>query len=350
MAKKNKKERKNRLKSLILLLFLTVVLLSTSTYAWFTANRSLSISPINVQIAASSGLQISTNASDWKTLISNDDIEAGYSGHANQLPEELAPVSTVGTVASDRMSFFSGLVEGDADNGGAMSLTASACPAEAAGNSGDYIAFDIFLKVDDPTGGDIYLTNGSGVVSTAGQTDKGLQNAARYGFAILGNGASTLSAAQAQALTGGTTSIIVEPNYDTHTNTGVSNASTYYNQSTSAGSGQAALAYKGVKAAITTPIILVNTNPGGTADSTHFGDIGTLYRTNTAYSAGATTGYEAYKGTTKEAKLLNVFHLSTGITKIRVYMWVEGQDVDCENAASGSFLTYTLGFTLDDEE
>ena len=151
-------------------------------------------------------------------------------------------------------------------------------------------------------------------------------------------------------LTGGTTSIIVEPNYDTHTNTGVSNASTYYNQTTSAGSGQAALAYKGVKAAITTPIILVNTNPGGTADSTHFGDIGTLYRTNTAYSAGAATGYEAYKGATKEAKLLNVFHLSTGITKIRVYMWVEGQDVDCENAASGSFLTYTLGFTLDDEE
>ena len=31
-------------------------------------------------------------------------------------------------------------------------------------------------------------------------------------------------------------------------------------------------------------------------------------------------------------------------------MWVEGQDIDCENAASGSFLTYKLGLTLDNDE
>ena len=30
-------------------------------------------------------------------------------------------------------------------------------------------------------------------------------------------------------------------------------------------------------------------------------------------------------------------------------MWVEGQDVDCENAASGAYLTYKIGLTLDDE-
>ena len=31
-------------------------------------------------------------------------------------------------------------------------------------------------------------------------------------------------------------------------------------------------------------------------------------------------------------------------------MWIEGQDVDCENSASGAYLTYKLGFTLDDDE
>ena len=351
MAKNNKKERKNRLKSLILLLFLTIVLLSTSTYAWFTANRSVSIDPIHVQIAASSGLQISTNASDWKTLITNTDITGptGYTGHTNQFPGELAPVSTAGTITSGKLNFFKGLVEGDDDNGGAMSLTASATPAEAAGTSGDYIAFDIFLKVDDATGADIYLTNGSGVTVTSGEADKGLQFAARYGFVIQGNVPSTASAATAQALNGASAVYIVEPNYDAHRATGVTNASTYYNQTTTAGeSGVAAVPYKGVKATIVDPIVLINTNPGGSPSSTYFGDVTNLYRTNVAYS-NASANREAYKGATKETALLNIFHLNTGITKIRVYMWVEGQDVDCENSASGAFLTYKLGFTLDDE-
>ena len=370
MAKNNKKERKNRLKSLILLLFLTIVLLSTSTYAWFTANRSVSIDPIHVQIAASSGLQISTNASDWKTLITNTDITGptGYTGHTNQFPGELAPVSTAGTITSGKLNFFKGLVEGDDDNGGAMSLTASATPAEAAGTSGDYIAFDIFLKVDDASGADIFLTNGSGVLPTSttvepSSLDKGLQNAARYAFVFEGNGASNTQASTAQGWTGGTNAtwaggsqyVMVEPNYDAHKASGVSNASTYYSQSTTAAeSGVAYVPYKGVKAAISSPIILVNTNPGGTPSTDYFQDIATLYKTNVAYSNAGTTR-AAYKGTsaavgTAEAHLLKIFHLPTGVTKLRVYMWVEGQDIDCENAASGSFLTYKLGLTLDDEE
>jgi len=350
--KTRKQERKKRLKSLVLLLFLTIVLLSTSTYAWFTANRSVSIDPINVNIAASSGLQISTDASEWKTLITNNDITSPgtFTGNVNMLPTILSPVSTSGRTTGQYMNFFKGVVAGDTDNGGAMSLTASACPAEAQGTTGDYIAFDIFLKVDDASGADIFLENGSGVAVTTGQADKGLQYAARYGFVIEGNVPSTSPAATAQALNTPTSVIIVEPNYDAHKASGTSNASTYYNQTTTtASSGVAAVPYVGVKAAIADPIILVNTNPGGTPDSNKFESISGLMRTNVAYS-NAEAGREAYKGTAKESALLNVFHLATGITKIRVYMWIEGQDVDCENTASGAYLTYKLGFTLDNEE
>ena len=42
--------------------------------------------------------------------------------------------------------------------------------------------------------------------------------------------------------------------------------------------------------------------------------------------------------------------LTAGITKIRVYMWVEGQDVDCENQASGSDISFNLQFAVDGEE
>ena len=61
--KKNKKKQR-KLSSLILLLFLTVVLLATSTYAWFTANRTVTVEGINVNVSASNGLLISSTAAD----------------------------------------------------------------------------------------------------------------------------------------------------------------------------------------------------------------------------------------------------------------------------------------------
>ena len=39
-----------------------------------------------------------------------------------------------------------------------------------------------------------------------------------------------------------------------------------------------------------------------------------------------------------------LFTLEKGVTKVRVYMWVEGQDVDCENNASGGQISFTLQF------
>ena len=230
-----------------------------------------------------------------------------------------------------------------------MGLTASATPAEAYGLTGDFIAFDIFLKVDDATA-DIYLENGSGVTVTSEQADKGLQYAARYAFVIEGHADSDDTVANMQKLLGGTTATIVEPNFDAHKSSGTINASQNYNiTTTTAASGVAAVDYVGVKAAIADPIVLVNTNPGGTPSTTYFGSIGDLRKTNVAYS-NAESGRIGYTGSTPAAHLLKIFTLSSGVTKVRVYMWIEGQDVDCENSASGAYLTYKLGLTLDDEE
>ena len=44
----------------------------------------------------------------------------------------------------------------------------------------------------------------------------------------------------------------------------------------------------------------------------------------------------------------SIFTLQQGVTKFRVYMWVEGQDIDCENNATGSDISYTIQLsTLD---
>ena len=108
MTKANKKKRNNKIKSLVLLLFLTIVMLSTATYAWFTSNRTVRIDTINVNIAATSGLQISADAANWKALLSNSDLTTGYSGNTNFVPstgQSLSPVSTAGAVSSGKLVF-----------------------------------------------------------------------------------------------------------------------------------------------------------------------------------------------------------------------------------------------------
>ena len=35
------------------------------------------------------------------------------------------------------------------------------------------------------------------------------------------------------------------------------------------------------------------------------------------------------------------------INKLKVYAWIEGQDVDCENGASGTGISFNLGFTIE---
>jgi hypothetical protein len=42
------------------------------------------------------------------------------------------------------------------------------------------------------------------------------------------------------------------------------------------------------------------------------------------------------------------FTLPAGISKVRFYLWIEGQDVDCENNASGDAISFNMNFVLDD--
>ena len=40
-----------------------------------------------------------------------------------------------------------------------------------------------------------------------------------------------------------------------------------------------------------------------------------------------------------------ILTLNSGITKLRIYMWIEGQDVDCEDNASYGDISFSLEFT-----
>lgn len=324
-----KKNTKKKLLSLILLLLLTSVMLSGSTYAWFTANKTVTIESINVNVATSSGLQISTDAKNWKSVITNTDITnpTDWAANTNQFPSMLVPVSTAGDVnsATGQLYMFSGDV-GTTD--GEFSLTSTAL-TEAKGTTGSFIAFDMFLRTE--AAGPIYLTTDSNVINKVDTDDKGLKNAARVAFVTQGNAVSTTAPATLRTLTNGSAGtgitsaadvVIWEPNSDAHTAYGVAAALEYYGLTTTEGTGKAPLAYDGVFAEITTPVLLTQANA-----------------TNHAESFKAVTTLKTVVAQDTYTQLIT---LKAGVTKIRVYLWVEGQDVDCENNASGSDITYNI--------
>lgn len=339
---KKKKNKKRKLGSLLLLLFLTVVMLATSTYAWFTANKTVTVSDINVYVATSSGLQISTNATDWKTLILNDDITAGYTlqdggntlDDKNQFPGELSPVSTVGTANAGLLNMYKGTVAADMADGGKFKLTATK-ETEVKGITGAFIAFDIFLKTEKAE--NLYLQNGSGVTVTNTRADNGLQYASRMAFVIEGTTTATDKPYNMANKFEASDIKILEPNYDGHTANGITNGQLYYTQygdmsGLTVGKNNAKVAYDGVKDVITDGIALAQTNATNNAEK--FQRVTTI-ELKDDFSKAAET----------ESNKLLYSSFPAGVTKMRVYLWIEGQDIDCENNASGSYLTFNISFT-----
>ena len=319
MEKKNKK--KKNLSSLILLLVFSVVLLGTSTYAWFTSNKNVSIEGIDVKVTTSSGLLVSADAINWKTTISNVDLtSATWTGVKNQLPGTITNTTTGKTMDADETGFldmYDGEVVSDA---GELKLSTKKAAAEANGATGNYVAFDVFFKTE--TAGQIYLTTSAGVTKDATSEDKGLKNASRVAFVTEGTKPADTVLTDIYGLNGANEANVTvwEPNFDAHTSYGVTQASSVYGNNTlTASEGNAKVAYKGVKAEVDKKLL--------TYEDDNYVTVETV---------GTKATPDAYTG---------IFTLPVGVTKIRVYFWVEGQDVDCENNSSGTGISLNISLS-----
>ena len=337
-SKKKKEQRKRKLRTLILLLFLTIIMFGTSTYAWFTANKVVTINSLDVHVEAAGGIQISTNARDWKSVITNNDIRTGYSygegnsavASVNQVPTEVTAVSSdcvpVTATGADkgRINMYSSDIDNDASDGEYVIKTIK--ETDTNGSSGKYIAFDIFLRVDQTQ--TVYLTSESDVTVVSTSSDRGLQNSARIAFVELGTGSTSADAATLAALNSPTASGITvwEPNFDKHSDVVVNSVAPDYGVTlTSTGTGTyAAVPYRGVNQAITSYQKLK----------------GTVNGTITTGTTAVTPGIR----TPGSNNTYNVFYsnMPEGVTKFRVYMWIEGQDIDCENNATGSDISFKV--------
>lgn len=346
--KKRTKASQKRLNNLLLILLLSAVLLIMSTYAWFTANRTVNIDNINLHVSTSSGLQISANGKDWKTVLDYQDIKDAYKDYptvVNQLPVNLAPTSTALEEDSGNLKMFYGEISTDLEptspTYGKYLLTSTlqtdVNTYSAAGDlndngeygSGYYFAFDIFLK-DTAGASDLYMQGSieEDITKTQG---KGLENAARLAL-IKGNStedADTPGSVQALTTAGGEISLW-EPNADAHTDKGIANGEDlgWVTPGSLNSTGNAPIVYDGVNQEISDIELSEATN-------VHLS--GAFTRMNPTWTTD--------KGETVDLKLKS--GLDKGATKYRVYMWIEGQDIDCQNYASGTDLIYNISFSLD---
>ncbi|MBR4693523.1 MAG: hypothetical protein IKP07_01815 [Bacilli bacterium] len=324
--KNNYKRQRMRLLVLILLVLVMIFMLFGSTFAWFSTNKHATIESIDINVATVTGLQVSVDALDWGNEVTKDQIINAYKTYSfaeNQLPDTLTNVSTAGGITNGKMDMFYGVTSEEKSGGFTLTTikqTEKNCVGDADCVDKHYIAFDIFLLVTTPA--TIAITGNSNVIPQEGAVDKGSQNAARVGFVIEGTVGAQDSYA-AQILKGGLYSLIWEPNIDRHTSTGIANARNVYGLETTA-SGAARLAYRGVNQEFQTPVYIDQTD-------------------RSSYFTPVNPKVATVQGFTANQELMSI---PAGITKVRVYMWLEGQDVDMENNASASKLSYNLELSM----
>ena len=327
-----RKRKKYRLLILLLLLCGTGIMLATSTYAWFTSNVNVGVSDLNVDIVAKDGIQISVDAKNWKAIVNQEDIIHAhdvYTDSVTQLPAELEPVSTIGNVADGKLDMYYGKIGTDEVTGNQILTATKEVERDDStpdADSARFISFDLFFKVNNPA--TLWLMSGSGVTQTSGE---GIKNAARIGYLNLGNKPDGTDLGTVQGITGGTTPIIWEPNANTHSSTGITNATNLHDELGVTATAPDNIKYYGVKSDITAG------NNVSLKDA--------VKGTASTYVSEVTPDFITADGVVPAEPFAQ---LEKGISKVRIYMWVEGQDVDCENNASGGKITFTLRFTTVD--
>jgi len=386
------KMRKKRIRNLIFIFSLTAVILSVSTYAWFIGMRTVNVSSFDVEIASTDSLLLSLNGQAWDSTvqISQSTVNsASYTGNTNSWGGAgLFPISSIGTmdVNSSRMQLFE--KASLTTTPGGYRLMASrvknykvgeeTLPAEQSG----YVAFDLFVKnfsgtqyleaLDQLDEEAIYLTTDSSVkVAETGVENTGIENSVRVAFAQIGRVAGTTTDAGKitaiscnpnaefkPSVVNGTTGIcrtaqIWEPNDVDH----VANAISWYTTSCKArkaGTDGANItfdsSYTGSCGTVAQdssyPTYAVSTDIAST-DNVDVYD-GAEYNTYT--SSAKLTAYpyftDSMKIETGTSRPTFMTLAPNSITKIRIYIYIEGQDVDNYDFASiGKKISVNFGFT-----
>jgi len=309
-------------------MFITSLYLSATTYSWFSVNRIVYISNLNIKVEANGGIEISADAVNWDTTLLEENIinaKDTYTNNTNQIPFSMEPVSTGKNVTNGKLEMFYGYTENIESNYLLMAERSIEQQGYGEDSDGKFMAFDLFLKTSTDTR--LYLSNES-FVKYEGD-NPGVENSIRFAFLVEGNVSSDTDYKTIQNLNGATSSstYIWEPNYDVHTEGGIKNAKEVYGINVSKSNNKEIL-YDGLVANITKndKILIEDANNKNHPDK--FKKVNVDYLTSSNFENN-----------------IEVFSLKSGITKVRVYIWIEGQDVDCENNSAVGDVEFNFQFT-----
>jgi len=347
MEKQNKR-RSKRVKKLVIASTLIAIVLSVSTYAWFIGMQTVHVSSFDVEIASTDSLLLSLDGATWDTTVAISEstlATVSYVGHTNYWGGSgLLPMSSIGELDStvSRMKIFE-----------KASLTAT--PGGYRLLSTQYITG--LNTLDEEA---IYLTVDSEVVvGAAGVADTGIENSVRVAFAQIGRVvATTTDAAIITGITcsdGGTvtgicrTAQIWEPNDTNHESNAIGWYETACTERTAEDVTDPA-SYSGTCGTIVDGLAYPTYSVKEDIASSDNVDVydGLEYNKYVA-----TTELEAYDYFTDTQKLYRgvnrpafMTFAPNSITKVRIYIYIEGQDIDNYDFASiGKQIAVKFGFT-----
>ena len=399
---KRTKESSKRINSLILLIAFTAIMLIVSTYAWFTSQKDITLSNLRGTVEVAENMEISLDAKTWHQEIDlaelvevggvqknvfqiaqesrdaakkADGSDLGIDTTQYVIPKELLPVSGIGETGSTLMPLYDGTATGTKLAGIAK------CTENHTGTQADegYFAFDIYIKNTSKDGQPdnlqlnlnsavqvLPITLEKEVVDAFGNTvtrqyqgdpASGLQNSVRVGLALYGGEVSS-TATQAQIIestyNANVTDVAIwEPNAKDHVEYIVSNNNKLVNGTQSHVTftdGTEVDTYALSAAAVGTSLDNVyNVSATGVAKQNTFR---TEKTSTTDYRikprVDAVLGNIPWNITNVSGS--NFVITSNTVSRLRVYVWLEGQDVDCINLASqGGGIEVDLGLTKDNE-
>ncbi len=301
----------------VVMLMATSIALTSSTFAWFTITDTVDVDPMNLTVSSIEGIQISANADTWTANLTIDQIfntdpsnaadrNDAYQGNTNIYPDVLTPVSSAFASADTSTGFANFFKSSISNSEETANVTAV---AQNVDNPSGFIAFDLFFRVDreDPNAIEKVFFDQSAFSNTAdedGNTQDAI-SALRVAFTPMGTVASNATPEEAIALKNFVAADTVSYEVDSLTRSegAVAGATNY-----------------------------LSSEATGVAVS------------NSVLSTGGAINGKAVDD--QDAAEDKYFELPVGITKVRVYIWMEGQDVDCINSVAGSDLIADLKFYI----
>ena len=323
----------------ILVIFFLGILLIFSAYAWFSTSLNVQIKTFNMIVSRNSGLSISFDAINYdKSIEISEDILINklaetYPNNLSQWSGNgLVPVSSPGI--TNRDSYFFDIYQSsgvryknrDLDKGYITTALSSETRRRSVNN---FIAFDLFLKNEtgSPISDHLFLEEGTQFLMTSDSNEEmiGLVNSARIGFVKVGSVPHDTPVTTIQNLqcNNDCQSIIFEPNSTNHSAMSIERAKKYG----------------------------INLKDGNEFPTYAYKRAGGPFELIDTISGSASLNYDYFqKQETISTNAFSepLFTIPDGITKIRVYVWLEGQDIDSlETDSDGAEVSITINFIKD---